>query len=276
MLVAPLEQVAHSPEDRALAARAAREIEAVAAAPAADAVTLARASYLAGNTWRIAEEDEAARKAYVRARSAGDPDYAAKALEKQAELAFRRLALDEAGKLLRECASQHARTASGRRAGRALSRLAVVGKPAPDFETELWAKGPPVGRDDLLGKVTLVFAFAVWCPHCKRELPHAADLLDRYRGRGLQVVGLTDNTRTQKTADVFPFVEDARYRMSYPVAVDLEGRTTTALSLSGLPSAALPSAALIDRSGTVRWVGHPNYLTEETIERLLGEEAPSG
>ena len=270
MLIAPLEQVAHDDAERELAVRAARELEEVATKHAADPANLARASYIAGNTWAIAERDGLAAAAYERAIASGDSKYASKALERKAELVFRSLDAEEAERIWRRVIAEHANSSAARSAGRALQRVALVGKPAPKLEVELWAKGPPFAAEDFQGKVTLVYAFAVWCPHCKRELPHAAKLLDHYRERGFQVVGLTANKRTQTTGDVFPFVADPHYRMDYPVAVDQEERTTTAFQLTGLPS-----AALVDRKGLVRWVGHPNNLTEAAVQALLAEGAPA-
>jgi peroxiredoxin len=267
MLVVDLDQVAHDKAERKLAVQAARELETVAATRGLEASKVARAAYIAGNTWRIAERDKLAEEAYLRAQATGDAGYAAKALDKRAELAYRGLEPQRAEALWRECIEKHGKTSSGRASQRALTRLAVTGKPAPDFEVELWAQGEAVGRDDMSGRVTLVFAFAVWCPHCKRELPHAADLIDDYSKRGFQVVALTRNGSKQSTADVFPFVADEQYRMDYPVAIDLETRTTDAWSLTGLPS-----AALVDREGIVRWVGHPNFLSRASIETLLDEK----
>lgn len=269
MLVSHLNQVAHDKASRKLAVQAARELEVVAARPELPPASVARASYIAGNTWRMAERDELAEAAYERTRAGGDASYAAKAMEKQAELAFRRLDVERAGALWLKCSQEHGKSSAGRAALRALTRHAVVGKPAPDFEVELWAKGGAVKHEDLLGHVTLVFAFAVWCPHCQRELPHAADLLEDYGKRGLKLVGITKNGSQQTTAEVFPFIEDPQYRVSYPVAIDLETRTTDAWALTGLPS-----AALVDRQGIVRWVGHPNFLSRESIERLLDEPRP--
>ena len=271
MLISDLDQVAHGKAERKLAVRAARELEAVAAQEGLAPTNVARASYVGGNTWRIAERDEEAEAAYERARATGNASYMPKAIEKQAELAFRRLDAEKAAALWHECLEKHVRSRSARAARTGLERHAVIGKPAPDFEVELWAQGKPITRESLTGKVTLVVAFAVWCPHCRRELPHAAELVDDYGERGLQIVGITKNGSKQTTAEVFPFIEDPQYKMNYPVAIDLETRTTDAWSLKGLPS-----AALVDRAGIVRWVGHPNYLSSASIERLLDEPPPKG
>lgn len=270
MLVMPLQQVAHDDAERALAVRAAQELEAVVLKHAGDPAAVARAAYIAGNTWAIAERDGLAAAAYEKAIATGDSNYRPKSLEKQAELSLRGLDSARAEALWKKVIEEHGRSSAARSAQKGLQRMAVIGKPAPELEVELWARGPALPQEALTGKVTLIYAFAVWCPHCKREMPHAAVLLDRHGDRGFQVLGLTANTKSQTTGDVFPFVEDPQYGIDYPVAVDLEENTTTAYQLTGLPS-----AALVDRAGVVRWVGHPNHLTEAAIRTLLAEPAPA-
>ena len=61
---------------------------------------------------------------------------------------------------------------------------AGVGEPLPYLELlPLTGGQPPVGRQDLAGHVTLLNFWGTWCPPCRAELPHMAELRERYAGR---------------------------------------------------------------------------------------------
>ena len=52
--------------------------------------------------------------------------------------------------------------------------------------------GNPVTSDDerFKGKVVLVDIWGTWCPPCRREAPSLAKLDERFRERGLEIVGI--------------------------------------------------------------------------------------
>ena len=120
--------------------------------------------------------------------------------------------------------------------------------------------------EELKGNVTLMFFFATWCPHCKQSLPKLPDIVERHAGRPVKLVAVTNNTRNQTTETATVFVKDPQWRIDYPTAVDDRGRTSRAMAATGVPS-----MVLVDMAGNIRWVGHPNYLTDQMIETLLTE-----
>ena len=61
---------------------------------------------------------------------------------------------------------------------------AGVGEPLSYLELSPLTGGQPlVGQQDLQGHVTLLNFWGTWCPPCRDELPHMADLRERYAGR---------------------------------------------------------------------------------------------
>lgn len=53
----------------------------------------------------------------------------------------------------------------------------LVDKPAPEFELpRVGAEGATLGRQDLLGQVSLVNVWASWCVSCRQEHPLLVDL----------------------------------------------------------------------------------------------------
>jgi thiol-disulfide isomerase/thioredoxin len=48
----------------------------------------------------------------------------------------------------------------------------------------------PIDMRQYLGKVVIVDIWDTWCGPCKMEIPHFVDLYSRYKGKGLEIVGL--------------------------------------------------------------------------------------
>ncbi len=60
-----------------------------------------------------------------------------------------------------------------------------------DIAVDNWVQGGPISLNDLIGSVVLIEVFQVNCPGCFiYSLPRAVDLHERYRDRGLVVIGL--------------------------------------------------------------------------------------
>ena len=74
-------------------------------------------------------------------------------------------------------------------------------------------------------KLVLVVYFAPWCPNWRNEAPVAARLYEKYKGQGLEVVGVAEYAAR---ADTIAYFGEAG--APYPVVVESEGReakTTT-------------------------------------------------
>ena len=67
----------------------------------------------------------------------------------------------------------------------------VTGKgPAPEFVLENIAGGKTAAAD-LKGKVLVVDFWATWCEPCIAEIPKFNKMMDEYRGKDVQIVGIT-------------------------------------------------------------------------------------
>jgi thiol-disulfide isomerase/thioredoxin len=64
-----------------------------------------------------------------------------------------------------------------------------VGKTAPDIEGED-LHGEQFKLSDYRGKVVLVSFWASWCGPCMELVPHERELVERYQGRPLAIVGV--------------------------------------------------------------------------------------
>ena len=102
--------------------------------------------------------------------------------------------------------------------------------------------GNPVRLADLRGKVVWVNFWASWCPPCQFETPTLRTMDQRYRDRGLAVVGI----QVQQTVDAGREYAD-RYGLEYTIGADVTGRIFHAYRVF-----ALPTQFFIDTAGRLR------------------------
>jgi peroxiredoxin len=125
--------------------------------------------------------------------------------------------------------------------GPAPSQGLKAGDLAPEFTVPLTdgttyqltdLDGRPVRLADLRGKAVWINFWASWCPPCQSETPVLRDLAERYKDRGLVVVGIS----VQETSvdDVRAYAQ--RYELGYTVAADLSGNIFRLYRLYGLPT----------------------------------------
>jgi peroxiredoxin len=231
----------------------------------------ARALYMSGSASLFMDQPDAAIRTYaeVIARYPEDPTYAAKALVKKASVEVDTLQPDAARGTLAEL---HTRFPDGvsKSLQSSLTRversLRQIGQPAPDLQIRRWVGAE--ASQSLAGQVSFLFIFATWCPNCLKEVGFVRDLHERYAGRGLSIIALTNNTRGQDDAAVERYA--VQHRFSFPVGIDNANRTVSAYSGSSVPT-----AAMVGRDGVIRWHGHPASLSDALIEALLLKTDPS-
>jgi thiol-disulfide isomerase/thioredoxin len=67
---------------------------------------------------------------------------------------------------------------------------ATVKGPAPDFDLENIAGGKTKSAD-LQGKISIIDFWATWCEPCWSEIPKYNKMLDEFRNKGVEIVGIT-------------------------------------------------------------------------------------
>jgi len=92
--------------------------------------------------------------------------------------------------------------------------------------------GKPVQLADLRGKAIWLNFWASWCPPCQSETPVLRDLAERYRDRGLVVVGIS--VQESSPANVADYAH--RYQLGYTIATDSTGEIFRTWKLYGLPT----------------------------------------
>jgi peroxiredoxin len=117
----------------------------------------------------------------------------------------------------------------------------LEGTAAPDF-TLHDLKGRPVQLSKLRGKVVAVNFWATWCGPCRIEMPGLVKVYDKYREKGLEIVGVSlDQAGSQVVQE---FVD--KNGIKFPVALDTAQVAQRYGGVTGIPT-----TFVIDRQGRV-------------------------
>lgn len=137
----------------------------------------------------------------------------------------------------------------------------MVGKPIPQFTLK-----DPTGKElrssDTKGKVVIIDFWATWCPHCVKEIPAFVELYEKYKEKGLIIIGIsTDEDRDA----VQKFVE--KYNVNYPVVMANDEIQSV---FGGINS--IPTTFIVDKQGIIRrhYIGYrEKSVFEKDIETFL-------
>lgn len=137
-----------------------------------------------------------------------------------------------------------------------------VGQMAPEFAATSLATGDTVTLASFRGRPLLVNLWATWCPPCRHEMPYLQSLYERYRDRGLQMVGITVDGRSA-VDDARAFLEETG--VTYTQLHDPAMRSMDVFRLIGLPA-----TYVIDAEGRVRFAGNrPVSEGDEPLESAI-------
>ena len=122
--------------------------------------------------------------------------------------------------------------------------------------------GSKMTLNDYRGKVLVVDFWATYCPPCVRQAPQLAELSRRYRDRGLVVIGLTSDEKSDQ-----PKVEDFIRRAGVDYTIAYAGSWISRSFLFGTEdetgSPPIPQLFIISRDGRV-------------VEHLIGDSPQHG
>ena len=115
-----------------------------------------------------------------------------------------------------------------------------VGQPLPYLELRpLTGDPPPMSLRDLENHVTLLNFWGTWCPPCRNELPHIAELRQRYSGQEAFRLLAVSCPAGGQPDDAQSLQEDTasllnRLKLDLPTYYDPDGGTQYALSNLGI------------------------------------------
>lgn len=141
---------------------------------------------------------------------------------------------------------------------------------APELAGDEWINSEPLKLGELRGRVVLIEFWTFGCYNCRNTLPFVKGWDDRYREKGLTVIGIhsPEFDEERNVENLGRAVSSLGIR--YPIVTDNDYKTWTAYKVE-----AWPTVFLLDKQGRIRWmrVGEGDYdRTEQLIQQLLAEK----
>lgn len=143
-----------------------------------------------------------------------------------------------------------------------------IGSEAPSLDIEHWIQDgngffQPV-NDFEDGKVYVIEFWATWCGPCISSMPHLAELQNKYRGRGLQVISISDESLdevkdllgkdNEQVGKTFNDITSA-----YSLTTDPD-RSVHVDYMEAANQQGIPTSFIVGKEGLIEWIGHPMEL----------------
>ncbi|MDB6032042.1 MAG: Redoxin domain protein [Verrucomicrobiales bacterium] len=141
-----------------------------------------------------------------------------------------------------------------------------IGDPAPKLQVSKWVQGDPV-KEFERDKVYIVEFWATWCGPCRVSIPHLNEIHQKYKDKGLVVIGQDVSERDQKL--VAPFVKQMGDKMTYRVALDTTDDKMNETWMDAAGQSGIPTAFVVDKKGMIAWIGHPMSMKESMLDQVL-------
>jgi thiol-disulfide isomerase/thioredoxin len=136
-----------------------------------------------------------------------------------------------------------------------------VGDAAPEIQVGAWMNSEALTLAKLQNKIVVVEFWATWCGPCVKNIPHLIELHEKYKDKGVVIMGLSDEPMSK----VKGFAE--KMKMTY--AVGAGSRTGSIYGVRGIPH-----AVVVAPGGKVVWTGHPAGGLDKAIEDALKSTPP--
>lgn len=126
----------------------------------------------------------------------------------------------------------------------------------PEIIASQWIEQRPVKLSELRGKVVLLDFWAHWCGPCRVTLPNLSRWYDKYKDKGLVILGMTNlyghgGGRAMTPGEELIYLSDfkKRNRLPYGIVVDQSEMNVVNYGVNSIPM-----SFLIDRKGVLRYI----------------------
>lgn len=151
-----------------------------------------------------------------------------------------------------------------------------IGSKAPPLDIKFWVQDGNGFFDQVTeftpGKVYVVEFWATWCGPCIASMPHLAELQNEYRGRGVQIVSVSDETLAEVEALMVQQNDQVGKTFSeitsaYSLTTDPD-RSVHEDYMEAANQPGIPTAFIVGKSGLVEWIGHPMEM-DQPLEAVV-------
>ncbi len=171
--------------------------------------------------------------------------------------------------LLRRLAAEEAETTEGKWAAGLLRRSEAMGKPF-EFAFDDLLTGRRITSEDLKGKVVVIDFWGTWCGICLAMTPDLKAAYEKYRGRGVEFIGvvLEDPAEAGAREKAFAYLE--KEKVPWPQWYQEQGWDSDFALSYGVSD--LPAVFVVDAEGNLRSRrGRPDQDLDEVVTELLAE-----
>lgn len=155
----------------------------------------------------------------------------------------------------------------------------TIGSPAPALDIEHWVQDgngffdPVTEFED--GKIYVVEFWATWCGPCIQSMPQLAEMQQKFRGEGVQIISITTETLDE--------VKDLLGK-EHPAGGKTFAEITSAYCLTADPdesasddymrasgSNGIPMAFIVGKTGEIDWMGHPMSM-DDPLQAIIDDQ----
>ncbi len=157
----------------------------------------------------------------------------------------------------------------------ALEKELGIGSKAPMLDIEHWVQDgngffKPI-KEFRDGQVYVVEFWATWCGPCLNSMPHLAELQNKYRGRGVQVISVSDETLDEVKDLLGKEKEEGKtydqITSAYSLTADPD-RSVHKDYMEASGQQGIPTSFIVGKTGHVEWIGHPMEM-DEPLEAVV-------
>ncbi len=134
--------------------------------------------------------------------------------------------------------------------------------------------GKPIKLSDYAGKVVVLNFWATWCGPCQHETPHLVELSNEFKGRGVELIGLSveDSQSSAEKVKAFASAQKIPYKIGWA-----SEEFALQFVMQGGAQGAIPQSFVITRDGRLlkHFIGYSPLSTaaqlREAIEQALDD-----
>ncbi|ASQ12697.1 TlpA disulfide reductase family protein [Sinorhizobium meliloti] len=141
---------------------------------------------------------------------------------------------------------------------------------APAIQAQNWIGGEPLANCQP-GKVYVLEFFSTTCGFCVGPMLNLIQLQEKYRDRGLEVVGVAAEERAatadEAQANLEAWLTEKVPRLNFRVGIDCTGEMKKLWKEASF-SFGLPCSFVVDRDSRIAFIGHPTEL-DDVLPKVL-------